>query len=296
MEQEKKFIRPLSLEAIGALLLALINLALDQADIHIMLISWFSVFACIALCVDALRRTEWFAQKGGYYSRHFAASCTLITILFISFGIFLSIHKKSSIESENRSSVSADGREKEPHQEHATLTAEAHVPSDPPSIAQRLPLRHQKLAAKITPKLDIHRAYLYKVNVQFTNDENIVQAAFKNESEYPALEVTTQTEWIILNPEFDITTYQPQFTPAVSVGDVAPRLSIAANCPSLKEQNPLGFSQAKDGTASAYLFGKAAYKDNLGNTYEPRFCVRYNHLNHNFEECPRNSFVSGEKP
>jgi|ERR1039458_1141780 uncharacterized membrane protein len=82
----------LSAEAAIALVVAFINLALDQADIHIMLISWISVLTCIVLCVDVLRRTTWVAHTQ-YGRRRLAIGSSTITLVFVAFGIFLSVHK-----------------------------------------------------------------------------------------------------------------------------------------------------------------------------------------------------------
>jgi len=90
---ETKYIRPLSIEAVIALVVALINLALDQADIHIMLVSWVSTFSCIGLCIDALRRTEWIGAKGTKSSR-FILTGIAITSVFLVFGWFLSRPRK----------------------------------------------------------------------------------------------------------------------------------------------------------------------------------------------------------
>ncbi len=93
--EDEKLIKPLSIEAIVALILALFNLGLDQAEIHILLISWFSVAACIVLSLDAARRTKW-AAKVGYRSNRFISACGAIVIVFLGAGVLLSIHKKTS--------------------------------------------------------------------------------------------------------------------------------------------------------------------------------------------------------
>ena len=85
--------RIISFEAAIALIVALINLALDQADIHVMIVSWISVLACIALGIDVLRRTTWAAHPR-YGKRRLTLGSTAILIAFLSFGIFLSVHKK----------------------------------------------------------------------------------------------------------------------------------------------------------------------------------------------------------
>lgn len=85
----------LSAEAAIALVVAFINLALDQADIHIMLISWISVLTCIVLCVDVLRRTTWVAHTQ-YGRRRLTIGSSTIVLVFVAFGIFLSIHKRAT--------------------------------------------------------------------------------------------------------------------------------------------------------------------------------------------------------
>jgi len=96
-EDETRFIRPLSLEAIAALVVALINLALDQADIHIVLVSWLSVAACITLCIDALRRTQWIGNVG-IVSGRFMGISLVIVVSFVALGVFLSHHKNHVAE------------------------------------------------------------------------------------------------------------------------------------------------------------------------------------------------------
>ena len=86
--------RIISLEAAIALIVALINLALDQADIHIVAVSWISIAACIVLAVDILRRTKWTAHAVQRRKRLVVGSC-VIALAFIAFGVFLSVHKKA---------------------------------------------------------------------------------------------------------------------------------------------------------------------------------------------------------
>ena len=93
--EPEKFIKPLSLEAVIALIIALINLALDQADIHIVVISWISVIVCIALSIDMLRRTQW-GRSTGYRSGKFISACAGFIILFSGFGVLLTMHKRST--------------------------------------------------------------------------------------------------------------------------------------------------------------------------------------------------------
>lgn len=94
MDQSGPNRRIISAEAAVALVVALVNLALDQADIHIMLISWISVLACIILCVDVLRRTAW-VKHPEHGKTRLMAGAGVILVAFLAFGIFLSLHKKA---------------------------------------------------------------------------------------------------------------------------------------------------------------------------------------------------------
>jgi hypothetical protein len=114
--------RFISVEAGICLVVALVNLALDQADIHIMLISWLSVLGCIVLCVDMLRRTKW-VKHPDHGRKRLAAGSGAIFLAFVAFGIFLSFHKKAVAE---------------------TKVETAHVmpaPSPPPDVADSAPTR-----------------------------------------------------------------------------------------------------------------------------------------------------------
>jgi hypothetical protein len=92
-EESKKF--RLSVDFVLSAVLAFVNLALDQADIHIMLVSWLSVVACIVLVIDAVRRTEW-AEAKGSSSRLVIAMHLLVSGSFIGFGVYLQIRKNSA--------------------------------------------------------------------------------------------------------------------------------------------------------------------------------------------------------
>jgi hypothetical protein len=87
----------ISAESAIALVVALVNLALDQADIHVMIISWISVLACISLCVDVLRRTPW-ARHPRYGDKRLTIGSVTIVMAFLGFGAFLSLHKKAVAE------------------------------------------------------------------------------------------------------------------------------------------------------------------------------------------------------
>jgi hypothetical protein len=84
----------ISIEAAIALIVAFVNLALDQADIHIMAISWVSVAACIVLALDILRRTGW-ASNRVHTRKRMTIGSSIILFVFIGFGAFLSLHKKA---------------------------------------------------------------------------------------------------------------------------------------------------------------------------------------------------------
>jgi hypothetical protein len=92
-DQESQFMRPLSVEAILALILACVNLALDQADIHNIFVSWLSVVACISLSADALRRSEWVRHPQWGRLRIFSGMLAIIGG-FAAFGWFLTTHRK----------------------------------------------------------------------------------------------------------------------------------------------------------------------------------------------------------
>jgi hypothetical protein len=122
---QEQFIKPLSLEFIIAAVIALLNFALDQADIHIMLVSWLSIGACIALLVDGLRRTEW-AVRVGKKSLRFLSACTAILVVFGVFGVYLGLHNRSGAD------------QKEPQQDSVgqTLTPPSPQPTPPEITAQ----------------------------------------------------------------------------------------------------------------------------------------------------------------
>jgi len=85
---EEKLLKPLSLEFIGATVIALINFALDQADIHIMLITWLSIVVCVCLVLDGVRRTEW-ALRVGRSSVKFISSVCVIVLIFASLSVWI---------------------------------------------------------------------------------------------------------------------------------------------------------------------------------------------------------------
>jgi len=85
------FLRPFSFEAVAALVVTLGIFALDQADIHIMALSWLSVVVCISLVVDAIRRTGW-ASDARRGRRRLIGGSIATVLMFAAFGVFLSVH------------------------------------------------------------------------------------------------------------------------------------------------------------------------------------------------------------
>jgi hypothetical protein len=92
---------------------ALINFALDQADIHIMLITWVSLFVCSGLLIDALRRTQWI-DRIGWKSKTFISCSLLICLAFGAFGHYLWSHKHESAEQTEKRGRPADTGLKSP--------------------------------------------------------------------------------------------------------------------------------------------------------------------------------------
>jgi hypothetical protein len=119
--------RIISIEAAVALIVALVNLALDQADIHILLISWVSIAACVALAIDILRRAEWTQHPQRGNARLLIGS-GVVVIAFVAFGLFLTLHKKGNAEGGAAQSVPPRA---EPSVERATPSV---APSDPTSV------------------------------------------------------------------------------------------------------------------------------------------------------------------
>jgi hypothetical protein len=92
LKESEKFLKPLSFEFIFAIVIALINFALDQADVHVLLITWLTLVLAAVLLIDGFRRTEWI-RKLGYKSVPFFSSCLLICLAFVAFGWYLWGHK-----------------------------------------------------------------------------------------------------------------------------------------------------------------------------------------------------------
>jgi hypothetical protein len=80
--------KTISIEGAVCLIVALINLALDQADIHFTLISWISTVACLGLGIDILRRTKWVTHPNYGEMRSLCGS-GVIAGLALAFGLFL---------------------------------------------------------------------------------------------------------------------------------------------------------------------------------------------------------------
>lgn len=111
-------------------MVALINLALDQADIHIVTISWISVLACIVLCIDALRRTNWAAHPQ-YGKLRLALGSGGILLAFLSFGVFLSLHKKALPAEPQTAKSRAEPVTREPERKRESSTARTETKAPP---------------------------------------------------------------------------------------------------------------------------------------------------------------------
>jgi len=90
--------RIISLEAGIALVVALTNVVLEQAEVHIMAIVRIGVLLSILLCVDILTRTKWVSHPE-YGKLRLTLGLGVILAAFLSFGAFLSTHKRSVAES-----------------------------------------------------------------------------------------------------------------------------------------------------------------------------------------------------
>lgn len=132
-------VKPLSLEFVLAAVIALVNFALDQADIHIMLISWLSMLACTALLIDLLRRTDWGRSVG---SSSFLSVAALIAICFFLFGAYLSRH-----QAKEHSPTAT---------EIATETAEELQEKENAKTAVELECNMDNLPLHVSPKGTVH--------------------------------------------------------------------------------------------------------------------------------------------
>ena len=61
-EKERSFVGPLSFEGIIGVAIALGLFAAEQSGFHSQVLFWSAILACLVLCVDALRRSEWIGQ------------------------------------------------------------------------------------------------------------------------------------------------------------------------------------------------------------------------------------------
>jgi hypothetical protein len=90
---QKKRKKLFSGEFVAGSVLALVNLALDQADIRVMFASWLSMAACIGLLSDAVRRSGWAGTAG---LKRLVATYATIAIGFVGFGIYLQIRENDA--------------------------------------------------------------------------------------------------------------------------------------------------------------------------------------------------------
>jgi hypothetical protein len=82
----------------AGLVVMLIKVALEQANIHTMSISWISLLLSILFCVDILRRTK----RASYPEcgrLRFTVGLGVILAVFVSFGAFICIYWRSAAES-----------------------------------------------------------------------------------------------------------------------------------------------------------------------------------------------------
>lgn len=61
-EKERSFVGPLSFEGIIGVAIALGLFAAEQSGFHSQVLFWSAILACLVLCVDALRRSQWIGQ------------------------------------------------------------------------------------------------------------------------------------------------------------------------------------------------------------------------------------------
>lgn len=140
------------------------------------------------------------------------------------------------------------------------------------------------------------RPFIFKDGVDLMDDENTVRVVFSNDSDYPAIEVATQIQWAIVDNNFDATTFEPKFASPSSSGDVGPHMKIEAKAKTGKQDLPDQFAKARRGELKVFVFGQATYRDLLGETYVPRFCVQWIPSAGEFTECPQNKFVQEQRP
>jgi hypothetical protein len=170
--------------------------------------------------------------------------------------------------------------------------------SKPEKDQESLSHSESHTASKKLASVPIHRPYLYKGKIELAEDEQIVRVKFKNESDLPALEVTTQIQWVVFDAVQAITHFIPEFGDPGSSGNVAPRQEIACSARTGKADFPDSFTAAKEGKMAAYVFGQITYKDLDGRRYQPRFCAHWIPSGGAayFEECAPNDFTKGQIP
>jgi hypothetical protein len=136
-----------SKEAALALVVALVALALDQADIHIMIVSWVCMILCIILSIDALRKSTWVSRRA-QRTVYLGVGSIAIVVAFLCFGLFLSAHKKPV------PGYADKGRERAlPHQE-AQNSPNTATPAtgNPPSKAVRSQAAAPRTLQEAEPK------------------------------------------------------------------------------------------------------------------------------------------------
>lgn len=79
---------------------------------------------------------------------------------------------------------------------HPSITAEVHIPPDP---TPKTPVSHPSHKAHPAPAVPtskpIQRPLLYMTKIELAEDEQLARVTFRNESDFPALDTTTQIRW-----------------------------------------------------------------------------------------------------
>lgn len=96
---KEPFYKPLSLEFIVSSVLLFVNLALDQADVHLMVIARLSCIVGAALTINGVRRTAW-AAKVGKNSIKFILTCVFIGFAWLLFGLWQQHRKDEKLASQ----------------------------------------------------------------------------------------------------------------------------------------------------------------------------------------------------
>jgi hypothetical protein len=145
------------------------------------------------------------------------------------------------------------------------------------------------------PRRASRTPYVFRDSIELIDNETLVQVAFVNSSDFPALEVSTQIEWIITEDKIDITNFEPKLSEPLSVGNVPPRGRIGTTAGTGKQDRPEMFERVKSGQGgAAYVMGQVTYRDLDDNEYRSRFCTQWIPVTNSFPECPKNKFVAGQ--